>query len=311
MIEPLKDSIINGDVLKIYNSIKIDNFELPHDVYQSLPAHHLTAPNAESTKSPNVMHKFPAIKHPATVTFSDQAAQPKSNTFFYNLSPNQNYSIKLKPSQLDDALDAAQSSSQQNQNETNQKSKNYDPNALHLVWSDMDGNAASLFNRDNSLIVKSASGTNFGRKKNNYDNFEYLKRMQQKCSRLNEMDSSSIFKIPIVATSNQPNYDNSNVVRVMSHFDQADNQFRSLPHEQVNDPVIASHHANKHSSNKTISLSNHQIYLPPPPPPPTSKIYSSHQQQGDESYVRIARSIQIWLNVNWLIVYILIGIFIT
>jgi len=285
LITPLKDSIINGEVLKIYNSIKIDNFELPPDIYHSLPNHLTTANATEATKSPNFTHKFPVIKNTGSVTFSDQTAQPKSNTFFYKMSPNQHYSIHLKPSEMTDAVDSVQSD--QTLNETNilkSNKNNYDLNALHLVWGDKRGRTEGNqrhFDYDNNLLVNSASGANLG----NMNNFEYFKKMQHKYNHQNEMDSNQnpIFKIPFSA------HNHENPARVMSYFDHQDHQFYSLPYE---DPV-AGHHSNEYSDKKLVSLSNHQIYLPPPSLQPPTSLTQSGRHHEDESYVRIARSFQI------------------
>lgn len=233
---PLKDSIINGDVLKIYNSIKIDNFDMPANVYQSLPSHL----NSDTSQDLSYINE-------SKLTVKNNQSLKKAvnaNTYFYRFSPYKNYSVKLKPTQTE-AKNTHVLQQSLNGNKT------YDVNALHLVWDNI--------NTLNNEFVNSSTEQREIISNNN--NFEYLRRIEQNF----EAEANQIFKIPIIVEENSKN---------------DKTKYRSL---KANETYSSANQI----SNKTLSLANHQIYLPP------SGSASQAYTGSENNYFKIDRSFQI------------------
>lgn len=237
LMMPLKDSIINGDVLKIYNSIKIDNFEVPSEMHHSMPVnlnHSATSASMANDASMSHAHNTSnQIKASAVVTFSDRKLDEynyKPNTYFYRFSPHKNYSIQLKPAQHM-PVDDCQETSQTN-----------DLNALHLVWNNNMKTNTNFHARSNT------------RGSNQMTNFDYLRHLHQ-ASHLHhqhptqESESNQIFQIPIYAESQ---HEKCSVKTA----------YKSVPSSDSFNKTTSSN--NNYS--KSLGLTNHQIYLPPAPP---------------------------------------------
>ena len=122
MLQPLKNNIVNGEVLKIYNNVKLDCFDEPKQVIQ------LSTQNKIRIDTPSGMTTLPLATTNETVVI-------KPNTYFYKFNKNQPISLKQS--------DRFQKYSNKNKccndeealiNVDDKNSIEYNKNALHLVW---------------------------------------------------------------------------------------------------------------------------------------------------------------------------------
>jgi hypothetical protein len=246
---------------------------MPSDVYESLPVE-------ENFKRKKSGSKKKERKSLGNVSFGGE----EQNRYFYRFSPNKNYAIHLKSSQI---TDINNNKEEMNIQEINNKptilKRNYDLNALHLVWNPINSNEISI---NKSTKIKSLSEAD------NFDSLIINNRMQQHEQQqpiYNEPETSPIFKIPISISNQQINYESNGTARIKSNPLRRDT-LQETYHLSQN--VINNHQYNHHNhlqhqqylNNKiTTSLSNHQIYLPPTNP---SKTLANN-------YVKIARSFQV------------------
>ena len=239
---------------------------MPSDVYESLPVD-------ENFKRKKSGSKKKERKSLGNVSFGVE----DQNRYFYRFSPNKNYAIHLKSSQI---TDINNNKEEMNTQEINNKptilKRNYDLNALHLVWNPVNNN--EILNK--STKVKSLSEAD------HFDNLivnnrmqQHQQQQQQQQSIYSEPDTSPIFKIPISISNQQINYESNGIARIKSN---------PLRRDTLQETYHLNHHHHHHQpylNNKiTTSLSNHQIYLPPPTNP--------NKTLGN-NYVKIARSFQV------------------
>ncbi len=113
MLQPLKNNIVNGEVLKIYNNIQVDSFEPPKNVI-------------------HISNELTRSSHTSDMNNNDN----KKNRYIYK--HNANHSIYLK--QVASAEPSRHHSVIQNkpkiriEHEPLITNADYDKNALHLAW---------------------------------------------------------------------------------------------------------------------------------------------------------------------------------
>ncbi len=107
MLQPLKNNIVNGEVLKIYNNIQVDTFEAPKNVIQI---------SDDMTRSTNT-----------TTTVNSDKIQ--GNKYIYNHNANHSIYLKQASSNFETAMPKSTI-----ENEHLLSNTDYNKNALHLVW---------------------------------------------------------------------------------------------------------------------------------------------------------------------------------
>lgn len=118
MLQPLKTNIINGEVLKIYNNVKLDSWEEPKHVIQL----------SDQSKKLSEFSPVP----PASVVSDQYAFRP--NMYIYKFNKNQ--PIHLKQSESSKKYkNKCRNDEEALINSDDKNSPNeYDKNSLHLVW---------------------------------------------------------------------------------------------------------------------------------------------------------------------------------
>ena len=121
MLRPIKNNIINGEALRIYNNLNIDSVEQPSQTNQEI--------YIESHHESNASNKT--------------QSNPFGNTYVYKFSQNANHSVYLKPANT--SLRFIRFETDKSNSFT---SNDYDQNALHLVWGiDNNNNIAQKANK--------------------------------------------------------------------------------------------------------------------------------------------------------------------
>ena len=119
MLQPIKNNIINGEALRIYNNLNIDSFDQLSQ----------TPPNGDLSTNQEIY----IDSHHETNASNKPQPNPFGNTYVYKFSQNANHSVYLKPANT--SLKFIRFDAEKSNPQTNSfTSKDYDQNALHLVW---------------------------------------------------------------------------------------------------------------------------------------------------------------------------------
>lgn len=238
MLQPLKNNIVNGEVLKIYNNIKLDPFEQPTNNCQ--------------------------VSNPLTHQHSEDINPVSQNTnapnrYLYRFSNNQ--AIYLKEvkniAKTEDQLVHKKTIPQQDKTIEN---FNYDKKALRLTWGK---NPTSIQSQDQLNVINETCEDSFTNDEiiahHYYKENAYTRSENKLIDDLNSVSSRPNYQndsISVDAVFNQKQHiENSNYIQMMQ------NEFNKLPVVKANPLYMhnITQNCQKQLPRRSNSLSNKAI----------------------------------------------------
>lgn len=299
MLKPLKRNIMNGEVLKSYNNLKIDpnsNSNTNYPVVETMPLPQFYDKNSDTcligfNQRDNASDKSDSnisstLSNASTSSQEHEQSsefEQEKNTYYFKFAPGSNYEIQVRPSKTGQFV---------------QRFVNIDDikinRNLNNEFDPYKANSSSGRKQSPIKLIKSQNIASY--KTEQLENSKYFdKETRPKNNRISYMSleknlefTENDVSIPIEFESNK----NRNLRE--EYLNEQKYDFNNQSQTLKSDQEMQEEYLSLKKNRKTLNVSNHQIYLPPASSmiqtPRHEVIYSENGNGGDSQNATCLRA---------------------